>query len=304
MNKIEKILILASFGGLFVRSYGSATVELVAGLTLILSFGVLHGANDLVLLQQFKSADASKLDLRLLGTYILVVVSAALLFFWLPVLAVVSFVLTSSYHFGEQHSERYDGLWKPIDRFVFRFLYGWLLFALLFAAHQTEVNGVLATLTHNITVDLPWDRILIGSLLSFLVFVLWRVVTVAGRLQLLTRELLLLPFFALIFFSGSLIWGFAVYFILWHSVPSLIAQLQFLYGSSQFGSFWKYFKSAFWYWLAAAVGISATFFFSSSVQELTSFLFAALAAITFPHAFVMVRLFKSNFGGRTYELRK
>ncbi len=292
MNKIEKILILASFGGLFVRSYGSATVELVAGLTLILSFGVLHGANDLALLQQFKLADTSKIDLRLLSTYSLVVVSAALLFFWLPVLAIFSFVLTSSYHFGEQHSERYDSSWKALDRYVFRFLYGWLLFALLFAAHQTEVNGVLATLTHSNLLDFPWRRILVGTVVLFALFVLWRIVSIPGRLQSVTRELLLLPFFALIFFSGSLIWGFAVYFILWHSIPSLLAQVQFLYGSSDLGSFSKYFKSAFWYWLAAAIGITATFFFSSSVQELTSFLFAALAAITFPHAFVMLRLFK------------
>ncbi|OYQ40634.1 Brp/Blh family beta-carotene 15,15'-dioxygenase [Flavobacterium aurantiibacter] len=294
MNKIEKILILASFGGLFVRSYGSATVELVAGLTLILSFGVLHGANDLLLLQQFKSPQTLGLDRHLLMRYIAVVVLAALLFFWLPVLAIISFVLTSSYHFGEQHSERYDSHWKALDRYVFRFLYGWLLFALLFAAHQTEVNGVLATLTHSNLPEFPWKRILVGTVVLFALFVLWRIMSIPGRLQSVARDLLLLPFFALIFFSGSLIWGFAVYFILWHSIPSLLAQVQFLYGSSELGSFSKYFKSAFWYWLAAAIGITATFFFSSSVQELTSFLFAALAAITFPHAFVMLRLFKKS----------
>jgi hypothetical protein len=49
--------------------------------------------------------------------------------------------------------------------------------------------------------------------------------------------------------SSSLIWGFAIYFVIWHSIPSIIDQIKFLNGSFSFPHFITYCKNAGFYWL-------------------------------------------------------
>jgi beta-carotene 15,15'-dioxygenase len=83
--------------------------------------------------------------------------------------------------------------------------------------------------------------------------------------------------FAVIFKVGSLIWGFALYFIFWHSIPSLNDQIRFIYGNYSFNNFKLYLKSALAYWLISLLGIVIVSF---------------LAAITFPHAYVILKMFK------------
>jgi hypothetical protein len=39
--------------------------------------------------------------------------------------------------------------------------------------------------------------------------------------------------FTILFKSSSLIWGFAIYFVIWH-IPSIIDQIKFLNGSFSF----------------------------------------------------------------------
>ena len=43
-------------------------------------------------------------------------------------------------------------------------------------------------------------------------------------------ELFLLMVFAVVFYKSTLIWSFAIYFILWHSLPSILDQTKQLYG--------------------------------------------------------------------------
>ena len=58
----------------------------------------------------------------------------------------------------------------------------------------------------------------------------------------LIEQLFYLVVLAIVFKASSLIWGFTIYFIFWHSIPSLNDQLIFLYGSSTWADFKKYFN--------------------------------------------------------------
>ena len=52
---MSKISIITSFLGLWLTSYLSDNNQIIFGFFLIFTFGILHGANDLVLINQFES---------------------------------------------------------------------------------------------------------------------------------------------------------------------------------------------------------------------------------------------------------
>ena len=105
-------------------------------------------------------------------------------------------------------------------------------------------------------------------------------------------------FFVVVFFivfnSASLLWAFAIYFILWHSLPSMIDQINFLYGRTSTKNVKKYFISSFPYWIISVIGMGLILFlFRESLNTSLAFFFSFLAAITFPHVLVINKLNKN-----------
>jgi hypothetical protein len=49
--------------------------------------------------------------------------------------------------------------------------------------------------------------------------------------------------------------GFAIYFIIWHSIPSILDQMKFIYGSFTLSNFIAHYRNAFAYWLASIIRI-------------------------------------------------
>ena len=60
MQKLQKISVLTSFLGLWLTSFLTVRNQEIVGFVLIFTFGILHGANDLVLISQLKSGKKSK----------------------------------------------------------------------------------------------------------------------------------------------------------------------------------------------------------------------------------------------------
>ena len=102
----------------------------------------------------------------------------------------------------------------------------------------------------------------------------------------------------LYFFTVSLtdlVLSFAIYFVLWHSLPSIIEQTKFIYGFSEKKTYQTYFKKAFIYWIMSLFGLFITYyFFKESQSQLLSIFFSFLAAITFPHTFVISKIKKPS----------
>jgi len=95
-----------------------------------------------------------------------------------------------------------------------------------------------------------------------------------------------------VFKSSSLIWGFTIYFIFWHSIPSLHDQIIFLYGKYSLAHFKKYVKTAFGYWILSIIGIAVLYVLAKDLIIFDALFFSFLASITFPHALVILRMFK------------
>jgi len=294
MSKITNFSIVASFLGLWINSFFGESVQIFIGFVLIFSFGILHGANDLLLIDKTQSKISTNSFYKILLYYVLVVGSGVLLFYFLPALALLLFILVSGYHFGEQHwqSDFVDNHKKLT--LLFQLSYGLLILSMLFIFHVAEVQKIISEISRT---AIPSESIVIFfyiSLGSFLLISLFKYFKTEEFKKRIVQELLFLFVFAIIFKTSSLIWGFAIYFILWHSIPSMFDQITFLYGSVSFENFKKYFKSAFFYWIVSLIGILLLFFIFREDYFFDALFFSFLAAITFPHVWVIINMFKTK----------
>ena len=255
----------------------------------ILTVGVLHGANDLKILAKKAPQKNNFLGIPFWGIYIGVVLLGIYLFYFIPGIALLCFVLVSCYHFGEQHWEtRFPSMKVPG---LFYSAYGSLIFNLLFVFHYAEVTDVIFQIA-SLRIPFEW---FVGLLILSSVFVLYFLIKNSPDYKSFAVELLLLALLSLLFFKGSLLFGFGIYFVFWHSLPSLTSQVRYLYEAQKKSAYINYLKSAFLYWILALAGLVGFYFFNlfPKDQYLPVF-FSFLAAITFPHVVVMGFMFHSS----------
>ena len=248
----------------------------------VLTLGILHGANDLEIISKSFKGKLNHLYFKSILVYILVVLLGAVFFFTLPGLALIIFVMFSSYHFGEEHWE--DRLPISVANFVFYILYGAFLFFLMFSLQYEPVVEVIQKISGRL---LPFEFFLytaIGLGITLLTTMLFH----SSLRPHLIKECLILVLLSGIFFVGSLLFAFAFYFVVWHSFPSLLNQLKFLYGEMNFKSFLRYFKHSIIYWLASLISLYLVYrYMDFEADYFMPLFFSFLAAITFPHTIVM-----------------
>jgi Brp/Blh family beta-carotene 15,15'-monooxygenase len=98
----------------------------------------------------------------------------------------------------------------------------------------------------------------------------------------------------IVFSQLSLFYAFSVYFVFFHSIPSILEQTNYLYGNPNINTFKKYFISAFPYWVFAILGLFLFYlFFSEKFEFSLEIFFSFLAAITFPHVIVIYKMKKT-----------
>jgi len=294
MNNIFKFSIVTSFLGLWITTHVPEGFELIFGFILIFTFGMIHGSNDLLIINKILEKSKYYSKLSVLTAYLLIVSFAILIFYWTPALALFLFVLFSAYHFGEQHWEHSLSKLNKILKSTFYFSYGLLILYLLFAFNEVGVKSIIYEITgYQLTNLYSFPLLLVlgsyvGAVLAFELY-----------FDRLSREIVLTELFSLavltiIFKSSSLIWGFTIYFILWHSIPSLAEQIKFVYGDFKLKSTLKYCKSAAPYWIISLIGMAVLYNVFSGEKHFYSLFFAFIAAVTFPHAFVMVKMFSKK----------
>ncbi len=266
---------------LLVPSLSNSLVDLI-GAFFVFTLGILHGANDLEIIAKNFEGKFNRLYFKSVVLYIGVVLIGAVFFFLLPALALLLFVMFSSYHFGEQHWE--DRLLMSPFHFAFYILYGAFIFFLMFTLQYESVVEVIEKISGyrlNFEVFL-YTLMSLGALLCIAMLA-----TPSIRREFI-KECLLLLLLGGIFYVGSLMFAFAFYFVVWHSLPSLLDQLKYLYGEMSMSSFVKYLKSSIIYWLASLVSLYCVYrYIDFEADYFMPLFFSFLAAITFPHTVVM-----------------
>lgn len=289
-TNLNSAKLVATFFALWFAVYFEHSVEDSLAYVLILSFGILHGANDIKLLQVAGNQEVKKKSLlRILMYYVVFVLVVAGLFYLIPGIALALFVLFSAYHFGEQHwVNRIQG--SSWEENIFYTAYGLTVLSILFLAHAGEVASIVNNITGMTVGTDILNFILVLSVLSLIVLYLK---TSRKFTSETVVELFYLVVFFVVFNTASLLWSFAIYFIVWHSIPSLSDQIAYLYGDLNKDNFLKYLKTSWLYWGISVLALIGLFILmDDKAGSFLPFLFSFLAAITFPHVFVIRNLNK------------
>jgi Brp/Blh family beta-carotene 15,15'-monooxygenase len=289
--KYFNFAIVASFFCLWLDSLLSNDAQIIVGFILILTFGILHGANDLLLIKKIDINKAQISFQKTLLYYIIVVGLGSLLFWIIPWFALLLFIIVSGYHFGEQ---QWENLEKSSLFKVFEFTYGLFILMLLFNFNIKEVQEVINNITSIVIPENYFTNGLIinsFALVALGIYFSNKLVEFKNRWMLETFYLLV---FTVIFRVSSLIWGFAIYFIIWHSIPSIINQIGYLNGEVSWNNFRKYIRSAFLYWIISLIGIATLYLLFKDIEIFNALFFSFLAAITFPHVLVIFILFNKK----------
>ncbi len=293
MKIIYGFSIVSSFFGLWITSLLPKSFELVLGFVLIFSFGMIHGSNDILIIKRLSNAPKDNF-VKVLLTYLFVVSLAIIVFYFVPGLALLLFVVFSSYHFGEQHWEnKMNNLNERLKR-VFFFSYGLLILYLVFYFNIKSVIGIIYDITGFKIINIYTTEVI-----SILIVILSLISSVAIYKKIIDiksflKEIFLILVLSIIFNASSLIWGFTIYFIIWHSIPSLVDQISFIYGSFNKINILKYTKDALPFWLVSILGIFILFLIFKDEKHFHSLFFAFIAAVTFPHAIVMLEMFSKK----------
>ena len=132
--------------GLWITSLLPEAFELFLGFILIFTFGMVHGSNDIMIVDKL-SKKTNSTFFKILSTYLIVVTAAILIFYFIPVLALVLFILFSAYHFGEQHWEEVlSNLNLPLQK-IFFFCYGLLILYMVFLFNVEAVIEIIYEIT-------------------------------------------------------------------------------------------------------------------------------------------------------------
>lgn len=290
MLKSREMMILVTFFSLWLTNYFADNQQGILAFGLLLTVGLLHGSNDLQLLKRTFNTKSKTLGVFNLAMYVGVVLVAFSLFYFVPFITLLMFIVVSGYHFGEQHwNERLVfSIWaRPLYLF-----YGLFILFLLFSLNTTPTTLVIKQLTN---LDVPGFWYYLGALFFGTLFLaslfLVRLEKAINNADLFF-ELFLLLVFAVVFTVASLIWAFTIYFIFWHAIPSIKEQLQFLYGEVSKRTTLKYIKSSALIWILSIGGL---YLFNALIaaqeQLFITVFFAFLGAITFAHTLIIAKMF-------------
>jgi Brp/Blh family beta-carotene 15,15'-monooxygenase len=287
--RLYNVIMVLSFFALWVSIQIPEHLEFAIGYFLILTIGVGHGANDLKI--YFNSHKLSlKKTILFITIYALIVLIGFALFFLVPEIILTLFLLISGYHFGQEHFEKYK-LKTTWLTHVFLLSYGFSIILTLLVLHHKKS---LLTINDLLNIQISYTALLYPLIASVVLLGL-SAIKVMQPLSWKTRgrELFYLVIIYALFQTASLLWGFAIYFILWHSIPSIHSQIMFLEGTVSNFSIKKYITDSLLYWIAALIFLSLLYYFLKDYTSLfLTTIIAFLGGITFPHVIVMNQLHK------------
>ncbi len=287
IRNYENFMLFFTFFLFWVSIQFGEVVEDFIAYILVISVGILHGANDLLILSTKEQKD--KKLIKNLFIYIGIILLCVVIYLFSSFVAIVLFVVLSAYHFGEEHLGH-----KINVNFVFNAVYflsyGLFIFALLFYQSISDVDFIMKELTGETFSKIQIEITLIMSAISLSIGSIYLILTKRNESVLFLREFLYFVLLFLVFNTSSLILGFAIYFILWHSIPSIIHQIEFISGSLNKRNIVTYVKKALIYWVISIAGLLVLYQVLPEIKLLATVVFVILFAVTAPHTWVMHRM--------------
>ena len=264
----------------------------ILGFLLILSIGLIHGANDLLIIKKYTRKDSLKNQILYFLSYLGLVFLGFVFFYVFPSIALMTFVLVSIYHFGEQHWEANSLISNILkERKIFPIiLHGLIFFLIIFINNIEVVNEVLASFN-----TILIDPFVLGTSLTILfsIYMLMLLSFEIFRGYFLSEFLFFLLLY-LLTLNSTLIYAFSIYFIFFHSILSIKDQVKYIYEDDKSQNIKKYLINALPYFFLALIFLVGFYLFVDLESiNILPVIFTFLAAITFPHVIVIEKMYSS-----------
>ena len=287
--------------GVFTSALGEQASFVIA-IALICLIGIPHGATDHLLffsIAQKMPGDKNLKRLKFYATYLGIMASYGFLWYLWPKLSFLLFILISFYHFGQENLKTFR--WKSSYLKITSFLLSgvFVLATPLLADMDSAwpiINSIIG-LEGTIIVDTLQCRLLayvVGIIYGCFVIGLMLSRNVEYNVGL--KELINWVVLFALFLSTPLMVGFAVYFSLWHALPSILEQINFLKINQVKYDFKSHIKNIAPYTILSVMGIFVGLYMldNSSMSAKTGIGFMFLSIITLPHILLMDKFHEMN----------
>ncbi len=221
-------LAIVVFGLLFPQLL--AQWQLILATALIVLVGIPHGATD-YLIFQFVSRPmwGPRQMARFYIKYILLMTGYALLWWLLPGLALGLFLLLSMYHFGQSNWNYVAFANKGLE-YATHLLWGAFVVLTPILWHYDAAESIIQYIigAPAPAIGKNWrEAFCIGLLAGNLWLTIGLVIQQKINFRQFADELANYTVLALLFINAPLLLGFAVYFVCWHSMSSVMDQVRF-----------------------------------------------------------------------------
>ena len=290
MDRIEKFSKILGIGiallFILIPNLPIAVQFGVFGVILVL-VGIPHGGIDHLI---YNPEIRPKGLVHFIIRYLLLMSAYGLLWWLLPVAALIAFLAMSAYHFGQSHFLE-QGQLQPKEGILYLLKGSFFLSVILFGDWEMT-QEILSPI---LTISLPENYRLLSMGLLMACSLLghgWK-----NRSLSLGDALDYLVLVPLLYLSPLLI-SFAVYFGFWHSLPSMLAEYKYLSQHPTFNSPLKFGKQLLPFSGISLIGITAILiigmkFLDSS--QLYLLFFVMISLISLPHILYMDTFLKEKF---------
>ncbi|NJO87301.1 MAG: beta-carotene 15,15'-dioxygenase, Brp/Blh family [Lewinella sp.] len=196
---------------------------------MILLLGIPHGATDEVIFKALKGR-VNAADLRKFAALYLLTIGLYAAIWWVvPLWAFGFFLLLSVYHFGQSNlAPMHYG--SQLMRYAHYMLWGSYVLFIPILFNLPEAQAIVANMTQ-VLLPLPSEETVFKAIavLFGLNVAAYFLLILVGRLSSAQciRELVHLLVLLLLYANSSLLLGFTVYFVFWHSLASVLDQNNF-----------------------------------------------------------------------------
>ena len=255
----------------------------------ILFIGIPHGAFDGAISITLGYTKKLRLQLYFILTYILVSGVVIILWYFLPVITLILFILTSIFHFGCGDLDWNNSKFYFIGGYV----HGCLIVLGIIFLNKIEVNSFFEILSGN-QLSILWTSLYLG--LFFWIIAITYICLNYSKINISNNYIKLALSISLVVLLLPPLPAFAIYFCLIHSFHHIRRTLPIL------EDFMKKQKAIFLmiiFSILSWVGCGIAFYYLSNLNTypdtIIKVTFIGLAALTFPHMILVDGIFRSKF---------
>lgn len=292
-----QILALLLVGLTFLFPFFINEGHYVLALALILFGGIPHGATDYVIFRHLRRpGERSRKLLSFLMQYILVMGVYALLWWLSPLVGLLIFLAISVFHFG-QSNWNYLEFRSNFERQFTYYLWGALVLFFPIIWHFEQALPIIEAITGPLGL-IPHGQIqtwlslgLLGANVGWLcyLYATRQLSLPQGRDEVINLLVLVVAYIQL-----PLLLGFAVYFVAWHSLSSILDQIRFYNQQAREPYDWRAYLRDVWPFSLLAIGsVGGWLAWQYSLQAQIDWagLFIFISVVTLPHMLLIDRLY-------------